>query len=97
MDKFLDTLFDPKVIIAGLVGWTLRGVLEQYGRHADQTPSAQAMAGAVFRRQTDVAKAHAVKRAQELVDDRTRMVVDGLFPRARTKSEQRVIQLTVPK
>lgn len=97
MDKFLDTLFDPRFIVAGLVGWTLRGMLERSAREGNSAPSAQEMAGAVFQRQANVAKSHAVKRAAELADDRTRQMVDGLFPRARSKQEQKVIQLTVPR
>lgn len=102
MDKFFDVLFDPRVIAAGLVGWTLRGVLENASRGAQPAPQPQStnvrgMAGTLFQRQATVAREHALKRMQGLADDRTRQFVDTLFPTARSKDEQKIIQLTVPK
>lgn len=93
MDKLLDQLFDPKIILAALAGWTLHEIVTSQR----QRSAASGMAGTILERQAGVARSHAAKRFQDLADDRTKQVVDSLFPRPRTKQESNIIQLTVPR
>lgn len=94
MDKFLDALFDPKVIAAALVGYAVRDLIAR--AQTANASTAHQMASTVMQRQASVASQHATKRLTELVDDRTKRVVDSLLPRARTKAEARVVQLQIP-
>lgn len=97
MDRLIDAILDPKVILAGIVGWTVRGLIveKQAPQLANRSP--KQMAGTLVHRQAGVAKEHAIKRVSALADDRTRQLVDSFLPRARTKEEQRVVHLTIPK
>lgn len=97
MDRFLDVLFDPKVLIAGVVGWTIRGLIIESKAAQGQPASVRQMAGRVVERQAKIASDHAIKRVSDLADDRTRQVVDAFLPRARSKAETQVVQLTIPK
>ena len=95
MDKVIDTLFDPKVIVAALVGWTLRGLLSQ--SQSLDASATKRMAGELLHRQANVAAKHAQKRVFDLADERTRAVVDALLPRAPRKDEARIVQLSIPE
>lgn len=96
MDRIVDTLFDPRVILALVAGWTLHELVTR--KEPVQLPAGKAseMAGTIMHRQMDLAKKHAVQRAQSFADERTRAVVDSLFPSA-SRNEQKIIQLQVPK
>lgn len=93
MDKIFDVIFDPKVIAAALIGWTLRDLL---ARSSQAAGTGQQMAGTLLQRQANVATQHATKRITELVDERTKRVVDSLLPKAKTKAEAQIVQLQLP-
>lgn len=96
MDKVIDVIFDPKVILAVVVGWTLHEVVTTRGGGVGQG-AAKEMAGTIVSRQVGVARQHTAKRVMSLADDRTKNLVDSFFPRAKSKADDRVIQLTVPR
>ena len=97
MDRLIDAILDPKVLVAALVGWTVRGLLVEDQHQQSQRRTPQQMAGTGLSRQAGVAKEHAVKRVSALADDRTRQLVDSFLPRARSKEDARVVHLTIPK